>query len=100
MTMFPDDKHNFPSVHPVRFSGEGDRLPSLTGDTVTSVNPAQAYILSLNSPRSRQTMTSFLNIVARILGAGDLTGCNWAALRRHHVLALTEILCYNVMALS
>lgn len=92
MTMFPDDEHSFPSVQPVRVFGDGNRLPVLTGDAVTSVNPAQAYLLSLNSARSRQTMTSFLNIVARILGAGDLTGCNWAALRRHHVLALTEML--------
>lgn len=92
MTTSPDDKHSFPSAHPVRISGEGDLLPSLTDDAVTSVNPARAYLLSLNSARSRQTMASFLNIVARILGAGDLTGCNWAALRRHHVLALTEML--------
>jgi len=92
MTRFQDDKHRFPSVQPVRIPGEGDLLPLLTGDAVTSVNPARAYLLSLNSARSRQTMTSFLSIVARILGAGDLTGCNWAALRRHHVLALTEML--------
>lgn len=53
---------------------------------------AQAYLLSLNSPRSRQTMSSFLNIVARLLGAGSLDDCSWGALRRHHVLALTDML--------
>lgn len=65
---------------------------TLTGDTVTPVNPARAYLLSLNSARSRQTMTSFLNIVARMLGAGSLADCSWGALRRHHVLALIEML--------
>ncbi len=67
-------------------------LPALSGDSVTPVNPAQAYLLSLNSGRSRQTMASFLNIVARMLGAGSLADCSWGALRRHHVLALTEML--------
>jgi len=64
----------------------------LSGDTVTRVNPARAYLLSLNSVRSRQTMASFLNTVARMLGAGSLEDCSWGALRRHHVLALTEML--------
>jgi integrase/recombinase XerD len=67
-------------------------LLNLTGDTVTPFNPARAYLLSLNSARSRQTMASFLNIVARLLGAGSLADCSWGALRRHHVLALTEML--------
>lgn len=67
-------------------------LPALSSDSVTPFNPAQAYLLSLNSLRSRQTMTSFLNIVARMLGAGSLSDCCWGALRRHHVLALTEML--------
>ena len=68
------------------------RLPALSGDSVTPVNPAQAYLLSLNSVRSRQTMASFLNIVARMLGAGSLADCAWGELRRHHVMALTEML--------
>jgi site-specific recombinase XerD len=67
-------------------------LPALSGDSVTPVNPAQAYLLSLNSVRSRQTMASFLNIVARMLGAGSLADCSWGALRRHHVLGITEML--------
>ena len=67
-------------------------LPSLSGVAATPVNPAQAYLLSLNSARSRQTMRSFLNIVARMLGAQSLDDCSWGALRRHHVLAITEML--------
>ncbi|WP_437891813.1 tyrosine-type recombinase/integrase [Phytobacter sp. V91] len=64
----------------------------MSGDAVTPVNPARAYMLSLNSARSRQTMSSFLNIVARMLGAGSLDDCSWGALRRHHVLGLIEML--------
>jgi hypothetical protein len=52
-------------------------LPVLRGDGVTAVNPAQAYLLSLNSARSRQTMASFLNTVARLLGATSLADCSW-----------------------
>ncbi len=64
----------------------------LTSDTVTHVNPARAYLLSLNSLRSRQTMESFLNIVAKMLGAGSLSDFHWGALRRHHVMAIIEML--------
>ncbi len=67
-------------------------LPALLCDTVMQANPAQAYLLSLNSARSRQTMSSFLKIVSRMLGAVSLADCNWWALRRHHVLALVEML--------
>lgn len=91
MLPFPDNENTLSSGYPVKVSGDS-ALPVSNGDTVTRLNPAQAYLLSLSSARSRQTMTSFLNIVARILGAGDLMDCNWAALRRHHVLALTEML--------
>lgn len=91
MAPLTDTESNQPARHPVNVPGEANS-PALYSDTVTKVNPAQAYLLSLNSVRSRQTMTSFLNIVARILGASDLTDCNWAELRRHHVLALIELL--------
>lgn len=91
MPPLTDTESNQPARHPVNVPGEATS-PALYSDTVTKVNPAQAYLLSLNSVRSRQTMTSFLNIVARILGASDLTDCNWAELRRHHVLALIELL--------
>lgn len=56
------------------------------------LDPAQAYLLSLNSPRSRQTMASFLGIVARMLGATGAETCNWGSLRRHHVMGITELL--------
>jgi len=92
MTPFPDADDRESSFLPATPVTGGTALPFLTGVATTPVNPAQAYLLSLNSVRSRQTMTSFLNIVARILGAGDLTACNWAALGRHHVLALTDML--------
>lgn len=37
-------------------------------------------------------MGSFLNIVARILGSGSLDACSWGSLRRHHVMAVMELL--------
>ncbi|SFU20621.1 Site-specific recombinase XerD [Kosakonia arachidis] len=92
MTTFHDDKHSFPSSHQVPIYDGADFPAHLVSDTVTSLNPALAYLLSLNSARSRRTMVSVLNIVARVLGASDLSDCNWAVLRRHHVLALTEML--------
>lgn len=59
----------------------------------TTLNPFRAYLLSLNSPRSRQTMASFLEIVARILGSHSADDCTWGSLRRHHVMAVIELLC-------
>jgi len=56
------------------------------------VNPARAYLLSLNSPRSRQTMASFLGIVAGMLGAPSPDLCSWGSLRRHHIMGITELL--------
>ena len=66
-------------------------LPALTGSEVP-VDPARAYLLSLNSPRSRQTMGSFLGVVARLLGAENASTCIWGSLRRHHIMAVTELL--------
>lgn len=37
-------------------------------------------------------MGSFLGIVARILGAANAATCIWDSLRRHHVMAITELL--------
>lgn len=90
MTLMPDDDPELimaPAVLPL---GE-DSLPALA-DGADPVSPARAYLLSLNSPRSRQTMASFLNIVAGMLGAGSLDACSWGSLRRHHVMAVTELL--------
>lgn len=66
-------------------------LPALAG-AENPVDPARAYLLSLNSPRSRQTMGSFLGVVARLLGAESATTCIWGSLRRHHIMAVTELL--------
>ncbi|MGP8846701.1 site-specific integrase, partial [Enterobacter hormaechei] len=43
-------------------------------------------------PRSRRTMASFLGIVARMLGFAGPDTCTWGSLRRHHVMAITEML--------
>ncbi|WP_224055049.1 tyrosine-type recombinase/integrase [Celerinatantimonas diazotrophica] len=53
-------------------------------------NPAIAYLISLQSVRSRQTMKSFLNIVAKILGYISFKDCPWSELRRHHIQAVIE----------
>ncbi|HFZ8522864.1 TPA: tyrosine-type recombinase/integrase [Salmonella enterica subsp. enterica serovar Birkenhead] len=55
-------------------------------------NPAVAYLISLGSRRSRQTMGSFLNIVARMIGYQNLRDCAWESMRRHHVQAVIQML--------
>ncbi len=44
------------------------------------------------SPDRTQTMASFPSIVAGMLGAASLYACSWGSLRRHHVMAVTELL--------
>lgn len=90
MTLMPDDE---PELLPPPAAIPPDEafLPALSGGDVP-VSPARAYLLSLNSPRSRQTMASFLGIVAGIIGAASPDVCNWGGLRRHHVMAVTELL--------
>jgi len=90
--MQSDDNDHILPAHVLPHPAGNPGTALLSGDTVTRVNPARAYLLSLSSARSRQTMASFLNTVARMLGAGSLEDCSWGALRRHHVLALTEML--------
>jgi site-specific recombinase XerD len=90
MTLMPDDEPELlppPAVLPP----DEDFLPALFGNE-SLVSPARAYLLSLNSPRSRQTMASFLGIVAGMLGAASVDTCSWGSLRRHHVMAVTELL--------
>ncbi|MDU5594353.1 MAG: tyrosine-type recombinase/integrase, partial [Escherichia coli] len=86
MILIPDDE---PELSLPAASEEF--LPALSGENAP-VSPARAYLLSLNSHRSRQTMASFLNIVAVMLGAASLESCSWGSLRRHHVMAVTELL--------
>lgn len=62
------------------------------------LNPAQAYLVGLSSPASRRTMSSFLSIVARMLGFTDLRNFAWDALRRHHIRGLIEILSASGLA--
>ncbi|HDC4393548.1 TPA: tyrosine-type recombinase/integrase [Enterobacter cloacae] len=88
--MMPDDEHEL-NLSPTVITPDEDFLPALSGGDAP-VSPARAYLLSLNSPRSRQTMASFLNIVAGMLGAASLESCSWGSLRRHHVMAVTELL--------
>ena len=90
MTLTPDDDPEL-NLSPVIISSDEDFLPALSVSDVP-VSPARAYLLSLNSPRSRQTMASFLGIVAGMLGATSLESCSWGSLRRHHVMAVTELL--------
>lgn len=61
-------------------------------DASKQVKPAVTYLLSLNSPRSRQIISSFLDIVASRFGAADSDSCNWGVIRRHHVMGITELL--------
>ncbi len=90
MSLLPDDEQerNLPAgAIPL----DEEFLPAVFGRDAP-VNPARAYLLSLNSPRSRQTMASFLGIVAGMLGAVSADACSWGSLRRHHVMAVTELL--------
>ena len=90
MTQMPDDEPDLIMSPTLLPPGEGF-LPAPSASDAP-VSPARAYLLSLNSPRSRQTMASFLNIVAGMLGAASLDTCCWGSLRRHHVMAVTELL--------
>lgn len=90
MTLMPDDEPQLSLPAVVIPPGE-ELLPALSGENAP-VSPARAYLLSLNSPRSRQTMASFLGIVAGMLGAASMESCSWGSLRRHHVMAVTELL--------
>ncbi len=86
MILIPDDE---PELSLPAASEEF--LPALSGENAP-VSPARAYLLSLNSHRSRQTMASFLNIVAVMLGAASPSPAAGGSLRRHHVMAVTELL--------
>lgn len=66
-------------------------MPALSGDE-DRFSPARAYLLSLNSSRSRQTMAWFLGIIAGMLEAASLESCRWGSLRRYHVMAVMELL--------
>jgi len=90
MALMTDDD---PDLNPLTelHSPDNEYFPALSANDMP-LNPARAYLLSLNSLRSRQTMASFLGIVAGMLGAASLESCSWGSLRRHHVMAVTELL--------
>jgi len=90
MILMPDDE---PDINLLERTLSPDPVvfPALSGNDLP-LNPARAYLLSLNSPRSRQTMASFLGIVAGMLGAPNPELCSWGSLRRHHVMGITELL--------
>jgi len=90
MSLMPDDEQDL-NLLAAAIPPDEEFLPTLSGSDV-QVNPARAYLLSLNSPRSRQTMASFLGIVAGMLGAKSPDLCSWGSLRRHHVMGITELL--------
>ncbi|EAP4202155.1 tyrosine-type recombinase/integrase [Aeromonas sanarellii] len=81
-------KANVPSEQIVR----SELLPSSSSLRNIQDNPAVAYLMSLGSKRSRQTMGSFLNIVAKMIGFQNLRDCAWSSMRRHHVQAVIQIL--------
>ncbi|EOC0865923.1 tyrosine-type recombinase/integrase [Cronobacter muytjensii] len=89
MTELPAD-----NLLPGPFTWEAGGEPhDIAADGQTrSLNPAMAYLISLPSAASRQTMRSFLQIVAGMLGARALQHCPWGSLRRHHVQGLLEML--------
>lgn len=55
-------------------------------------NPAIVYLMTLSSKKSRQTMRSFLNTVAKMVGFQGIQDCPWHTLRRLHVQAVIEML--------
>lgn len=64
----------------------------LTMPKVSSLNAAQAYLLSLNSENSRSTMRSNLNKIAHLLGSFNLNNCPWDQINRDYVLGVIEAL--------
>lgn len=56
------------------------------------INPAAIYLLNLGSSASKSTMSSFLNIVARMLGYNTLHDCDWPSMRRHHLQMIIQML--------
>lgn len=65
-------------------------LPPL--GNITAQNPALAYLQSLGSNKSRQTMHSFLNIVAKLVNQSNIVQFEWGALRRHHIHGVIALL--------
>lgn len=69
-----------------------NQLINFHGLDSVSQNPAAAYLMSLNSKRSRKTMASVLNNVARMIGQNNLQQCAWPKIRRPHVQGILAML--------
>jgi site-specific recombinase XerD len=55
-------------------------------------NAGLSYLLNLNSRRSRVTMRSHLQFIAKLSGGYDIRGCPWALIRREHVRSIVEMM--------
>ena len=66
-----DDSFPSPSLPLVPAEAQ-DAFALAAINSSSSLNPAQAYLIGLSSAASRQTMKSFLNIVAAMLGFTSL----------------------------
>lgn len=61
---------------------------NITNQEKEQFNPAQKYIISLQSAHSKRTVTSYLNNVARIAGHDDLHSMPWHLMKRQHIQAV------------
>lgn len=52
-----------------------------------TVNPASVYLRGLGKT-SKITVTSYLNVLARMMGASTYLSISWGQFRRHHIQAL------------
>lgn len=71
---------------------KSDDFPMSILGSSAARNPAFAYLRSLGSYKSQQTMYSFLNIVAKLVNQSDIAQFEWGALRRHHIHGVIAIL--------
>lgn len=89
MALMPDNASDL-IMSPVVIPLDENFLPAFARSD-KSVSPARAYLRSLNSSCSRQTMASFLNIAAGMLSTDSLESCNWSSFSCHNVMAFTEL---------
>jgi hypothetical protein len=90
MTLMPDDDPEL-AMSPAVIPPDVDFLPALIGGE-GPVSPARAYLLSLNSPAAGRPWPRSSALSPVMLGAASLDACSWGSLRRHHVMAVTELL--------
>jgi len=88
----PIDNNLLPHAPHLPYAEDQDLFALTAINDNQPLNPAQSYLIGLASSASRQTMGSFLNIVAKMLGFRSLQNCAWGSLRRHHIRGLLEML--------